>query len=227
MVFFIKTLLLGAFFLHLNICGFSSWDNSQSFVTEVEVDIRWQELSLHQQTILKNVIDGNHDFVLEAFQKNMADYNAITKHFDLLYLVAVQVGYQNDVMQFLFEHNVRVSHYIVGLSCIQKDAELCQLLLKRGVSPNFILKNSDTWLMTAIKNNNYKVVWALLEYGADKNLQNNEGKSSFDVCKEYLEDVLHSMEPSKLEHDSAQYIMHCLIANDESLNDSNNNVNVR
>lgn len=211
MVFFIKTLLLGAFFLHINICGFSSWDNSQSFVKEVEADIRWQELSIDQQTILKNVIDGNHDFVLAAFQKNIVDYEAVSKHFDLLYLVAVQVGYQNDLMQFLFEHNVRISHYIVGLSCIQKDAELCRVLLKRGVSSNFILKNSDTWLMTAIKNNNYKVVWTLLESGADKNLQNKDGKNSFDFCKEYLEEVLHSMETSKLEYDSAQYIIHCLL----------------
>ena len=191
--------------------SFSSWVNSYEFVKEVEQDIRWLKLSEQQQAILKNIIDDKHDLALDSFQKNIDDYQAVAKQFDILYLVCAQIGCQNQLIEYLFNQKVRVSHYVVGLSCKQTDAELCRVLLKHKVNPNFILKNSDTWLMTAIKNNNYKVVWCLLKYDANRNLKNNNNQNSFDFCILYYDNCYFTMQYPNNLYESMSYISQCLI----------------
>ena len=66
------------------------------------------------------------------------------------------------------------------------EADLVELLLKAGVSPNAKYYLGPTVLSVAVKRERLDIVSILLDYRADPNLRGNfEGLPSYDVCEAY------------------------------------------
>ena len=160
-----------------------------------------------------------HQQAIKAKLRSVVDFLRTTKFgTDLTLTEAVQLGFIDEVKDILRSPLVDVDEYdedgdtpTMHAAALPRDlddgiksADILRLLLEKKSNPNWKNTVGNTALHFACEDDNMDSILLLMQYGADAEAKNDQGKTPSDLCiTQGMRDLLADYEPVEEEDDVA------------------------